>query len=822
MDTLLQDIRYAFRMMAKNPVFTAVAVLTLAIGIGVNTAMFSVVDAVLLRPLPFPDSSRLVKIMFDKPGVGLHDVRFSYNEFDDLKTRAGVFDEVSVVWPSSGNLTGTKVPARLELLAVSPNYFSMLGAVPELGRLFGTQDFALGFAEAAVISDSLWRRSYGADPTVIGRHLQIDNDPYTIVGVLAPGFSHPGKTVSGDVEVWLTAGFSADPFKAVRGVRELPGAMGRLKSGITFEQAQAKLTAMASQLQKDYPTDYPAVGRWTIEIQPLRQSLVGEIRPMLVALMGAVILIILLASVNIANLLLARASARQREIAMRLALGASRSRIVWQTLTESAILSFIAGIVGVVCVVFTLKVMLRLVPSNIPRLHEVGVNWTVLAFALLISVVTGILFGLAPAFQSAKIELLAAVREGAQGSGYSASVGRMRGLLVGSELAIAAVLMIGAGLLLRTFWTLLQESPGFNPSHVVVAGLWLPVPNDPKTDKYEGVGNQMPFIREVMRRVSAIPGIELAGMTSALPTSAGRPVFVQLDLEDRPVESSADLRAEVIRVTPNYFKVMETPLLSGRFFEEGDEMGKEFVAILDESTAKRYWPGESAIGKHLKIVADATVHPVVFTVVGIVADIKHDGLDKDGVPHLYASMYQRSGRIMSVAVRTPLSAETLEPQITGAIQSVDPNLPVFGIRTMDEVIGVSLAPRRFSAELVAVFAGLALLLASLGIYGLLAYIAGQRRREIGIRMALGAKRADILRLFLTRGILRTAIGIGGGLLAAAIIAPAIASLLYGVRPMDPTVFLAVPMILFVVSVLASYIPALRASRVDPMKTLRQE
>src|SRR6202050_3540677 len=508
MDTLLQDIRYAFRMMAKNPVFTAVAVLTLAIGIGVNTAMFSVVDAVLLRPLPFPDSSRLVKIMFDKPGVGLHDVRFSYNEFDDLKTRAGVFDEVSVVWPSSGNLTGTKVPARLELLAVSPNYFSMLGAVPELGRLFGTQDFALGFAEAAVISDSLWRRSYGGDPNILGKHLQLDNDPYTIVGVLPAGFRHPGKTIARDVEVWVTCGFSADPYpKPARNLRGLPGAIGRLKPGISVAQAQSRLTAMASELRTDFPNDYPPEAKWSIEIQPLQDALVGNVRPQLLVLMAAVVLVVLIASVNIANLLLARASGRQREMALRMALGAGRFRMVRQMLTEALALSFISGVAGVLAAQLTLGFIIHFVPASVPRLAEVGVDRTVLLFALLISIFTGIIFGLAPAFQAMKADMTAAIREGAQGSGYSAKTFRLRSLLIVSELALAVVLMVGAGLLLRTFWGLLQENPGFNPSRVVSASLYLPVPNDPKMDVYRDFSKRTSYIRDVIRRVATIPGI---------------------------------------------------------------------------------------------------------------------------------------------------------------------------------------------------------------------------------------------------------------------------------------------------------------------------
>jgi len=820
METLLQDIRFGLRTMLKSPGFTVVAVLTLALGLGVSVAIFSIVDGVLLHSLPYPEPDRLVKITFSNPGVGLHDISFSYPEFEDLRTKADVFEEVSVVWPAAGNLTGAKQPERLELLAVSPNYFSMLGAVPELGRLFGAQDIAQGFAPVAVISDSVWRRSYGSDPDVIGRSLQIDNDPYTIVGVLPPSFRHPGRTLAGDVEVWLTAGFKADPFDPSRGQREIQGAMGHLKPGLRLEQAQAKLEKMASEVRADYPGDYPARAKWSVDIESLQESLVGNVRPMLLVLFGAVVLIILIASVNIANLLLARASGRQREMALRLALGASRGRMLRQMLTESVILSLIAGIVGVVTATLMLKLVIPLLHFKIPRIHEVSMNWLVLLFALLISVVTGILFGLAPAIQSARSDLLARIREGAEGSGYSTRTSRLRGLLIVSEMALAVVLMIGSGLLLRTFLGLLQGDPGFVPSKVVAANLWLPAPNDPKTDKYGKLPLQVTFLRDVLRRVSAIPGVEMAAITSALPASNVPTSSAYVSVEGRPDESSSDLRAEIIRVSPDYFKVMQTPLVRGRFLAETDDPEKPIVAVIDESTARRYWQNEDPIGRQIKIGPRAAQRTTVVNVVGLVKDIKHDGLDKDGVPHVYISAYQRPGKVLSVVVRTSLAASALEPQIRHEIQNVDPTLPVFGVRRMDDVIDASLAPRRFAAELVGTFALLAMVLASIGIYGLLAYMVGQRSHEIGIRMALGAGRGDILKLFLRGGLLLAASGILIGLIIGAAVAPTIASLLYGVHPMDPVVFMVVPSVLLAVALLASLVPALRATRVDPLATLR--
>ena len=819
LESLAQDLRYALRMLRKKPTFTAVAVLTLALGVGANTAIFSIVNAVLLRSLPYRSPERLVKIIVNNPGVGLRDVPFSVPELDDLRTRAGVFEDVTALLSGSVNLTGAKQPERLELLVTSPNYFSMLGATPQIGRLFGPQDFALGFAPAVVISDGLWRRSYGADPAVLGRGVRLDSDLYTIVGVLPPGFRHPGRTLSSqDVEVWATAGFAADPAPPpTRGSRFIPSAIGRLQPGQTFEQAQARLTVMAAELRRDFANDYPAQAKWTVEIQPLQESLVGNVRPLLLVLLVTVILIVFIVSLNIGSLLLARASGRQQEMAVRSALGASRGRMVRQMLTESVLLSFIGGLAGIVAAVATLRSVLRFVPPNIPRLSEVSIDWVVLAFALLISLLTGLLFGLAPAIHSANSALSSAVREGGRGTGYSSKTGRLRDGLIMSELALAVILMIGAGLLLRTLQSLLHENPGFNPAQVVAANLWLPLPNDPKVDPYLSFAQQTAFNRELLRRMNAIPGVELAALTSSLPATI-RTNSNMLAIEDRPLESSQDLRAEIIRVSADYFRVMQTPLVRGRFFAESDENGKLPVAIIDEATARHYWADRDPVGRRLRI-GQNPARPWL-TVVGIVKNIKHDGLDSDGVPHVYVSMYQTLTRTLSVVMRTSLPATLLEPTIRGEIQGIDPALPVFNISSMNRVLDASLASRRFSANLVVGFAALALLLASIGIYGLLAYMVGQRSREIGLRMALGAGRADVLKLVLGKGVILASLGIAAGVVFSACTASMMASLLYGVRPHDPAVFLVAPLLLLAVALLASYLPAWRATKVDPIVALR--
>jgi predicted permease len=824
-DDFFHDLRYAVRMLRKQSAFTLVAVLTLALGVGTNTAIFSIVNAVLLRPLPYRDSDRLVRVFFNNPGLGLRDVTFSKPELDDLKDRAGVFEDVSAIAGGSLNLTGAKQPERLEFILTSFSYFPMLGATPQIGRLYGPQDFAPGFSPAVVISDALWRREFGADPNVLGRTIRLDNDPNTIVGVLPPEFRHPGPTISGDAELWTAAGFTADPFpKPIRSNRQLnAGTIGRLKPGLTLEQAQARLTTIAAQLRQDFPSDYPAQARWTIEIQPLQETLVGNVRPMLLVLLGAVILVVFIVSLNIANLLLARASGRQQEMAVRSALGAGRGRMIRQMLTESMLLSAVGGIAGVMTAAVTLSFVLRFVPSNIPRLSEVRIDWVVLAFALLISLFTGLLFGLAPALHLAKIAPSSAIREGARGSGYSTRTGRLRDVLIVSELAFAVVLMVGAGLLLRTLRDLLTENPGFNPTQVVAANTWLPIPDDPKEDPYRGVAPIATFDRELLRRMNAISGVELAAITSDLPTSnyilndpLGNDTLV---IEDRPFESSQDLRAERILVSPDYFKVMQSPLLRGRSFTEGDEDGKQPVAIIDETTARKYWPARDPLGRRVRFGQDPT--KPWMTVVGIVKDIKSDGLDIDGVPHIYVSIYQTPNRGLSVVLRTSLPAAALDPQIRREIQSIDPGLPVFSVTSMNDVLDRSLAARRFSANLVGGFAALALLLASIGIYGLLAYMVSQRSHEIGLRMALGASRGDVLKLFLQKGVALASLGIVVGVVLAASTASMMASLLYGVRPRDPAVFLIVPLLLFAVAVVASYFPARRATKVDPMIALRE-
>jgi predicted permease len=818
MNELLLDVRYAVRTLRHSPAFTTVALLTLALGFGVNTAIFSIVDTVLFRTLPYQAGDRLVQIVANTPGSGLRDIGLSVPELDDLRTAAGVFDDVAAVWPVSVNLTGGSQPERLELLGVSHTYFTLLGAKAQVGRVFGPEDKTDGFADAAVISDGIWRRAFGSDPKILGRKLRLDNDLYTVVGVMPAGFRHPGRTLANDVEVWATAGFSDLPFpKPARRVRLLPGAIGTLKPGITLSQARDRLAAMAAELRRQFPVDYPEAARWSIEIVPMKDALVGDVRAALIVLLAAVALIVFAAAANIASLLLARASTRQREIAMRLALGASRGRLVRQMLVESLLLSFVGGAAGVAAAAATIRLILRAVPANVPRLTEVAIDGRVLLYAAALSFASGIVFGLLPALQASRPNLVDGIREGFAGSSHGARTSRLRSLLIVTEVALAVVLMIGAGLLVRTFLGLLHESPGFDPSDVATAGVWLPVPNDPSTDIYAQPAARAAFIRHVLSNLRAIEGVQQVAMTTALPltATANRSALV-IESDARP--ASRDLTAEIAAVSPDYFGTMRIGVGRGRFFDDHDDGEGRLVAVVDEFTARQFWPNVDAVGQRLKLNNAASAP--WFTIIGVVRAVKQDGLDRPTLPHVYVPIYQRPSRALTLVMRVARPAGALEREIREAVQSVDPGLPIFAVRGMDDVLAASLAPRRFSAAIVGMFAMLGLLLASVGLYGLLAYLVGQRTREIGIRMALGAPPRRVVGEIMTSGLKLAGAGVGAGLLVGLGAAPLMSSVIYGVGPRDSVVFVVVPVVLTVTAVVASYLPARRATRVDPLVALK--
>jgi predicted permease len=822
MGTLIQDIRYSLRTLRKAPGFAVVVILTLALGIGANTAIFSIVDGVLLRPLPFPHPERLVRIVDDAPGAGLHDIGMSEPELRDLGERSGIFEDVSAVWPVDGNITGAGHPERAELLAVSPNYFNLLGAHAQIGRVFGPEDKAQGFAEAAIISDGFWRRALGGNPRVLGRRIRLDNDAYTIVGVMPPDFRHPGKTLATDVDMWATAGFSAAPFPdpPQRRANFLPGAIARLRPGISMEQAQARLDSFTAELRAQYPSDYRPEQRFTIRIEPLKDSLTGNVRPMLLTLLAAVAMMLLIGCSNIANLLLARAAGRQREIALRQSLGATRGRLARQMLTESVLLAVLAGGVGVAGAAWGLQLLLYLIPSKLPRLAEIAIDERVLLFACSVSVITGVLFGLAPAFQVSGFDLGAYLKEGARGSSGGRRQNRASAVLVAGEFAVCLMLMIGAGLLVRSFWKLTEVDPGFNPQNTMVARIWLPVPNDPKQNPYPKVADRAALAREVLRRVQALPGVTGAAMSTSVPLSRGG-APAPVSVEGRAADANGNTLAEIIGVSPDFFRTLETPLYQGRFFTDSDQIGSQLNVLVDRTTARQFWPGESPLGKRVKLGGPQSKNPWA-VVVGMVGDIRNDAIDRASAPHIYFSLYQLNSNTLGVEVRGGSDPARLGEMLRHEIQAVDPGLPVFGIRTFSSMVSDSVMPHRFSAQLMGAFAALALLLAAVGIYGVLAYFVGQRTREIGVRMALGAKAGSVVRLVMFEGLRPIAVGMAIGLAGSLALNRLLAELVYGVSTSDPVVFTAVALFLTAAALLASYIPAWQATRIDPMEALRAD
>jgi predicted permease len=824
MNTFLKDLRYACRMLLKTPAFTLVAILTLALGIGANIAAFSIVDGVLLRPLPFPQSGQLVRVYDDLRGSNTKDVGMSVPEFWDYRDRSGVFQDISVIWPIPVALTGIDRPQRIEVLATSPNYFTMLGVQPQLGRVYTQKDDVPGFIESVVLSDGFWRREFGADPNILGKSLRMDGDLYKVIGVMPPAFHHPGKTLETEEDAFIAAGYSALPFPVPpqRAFRMLPSAIARLKPGLTIEEAQARLETFTSGLSKEYPTDYPPAAGWAPRLVSVQSDLVGNIRAELYVLLGAVGFVLLIACVNLANLLLARGASRQREIAIRLALGAGRGRLIAQLLTESVLLSFISGCVALVTVVFLKRALLSFAPADLPRMNEVSISAGVLAFAFLLSILTGILFGLVPALQTASPNQIASLREGTLGSGSSKRQMRISRILVASEVALSLVLLVGAGLFLRSFWQLLQVRPGFNPHQVVTTQIWLAVPNDPKNDSYGTVPKRAAFLREVLRRVSALPGVEEAsiGAGGSLPLVHTRNSFPFM-IEGRPAESERAPVAEFASVTPDHFRTLQIPLISGRAFTDADDDQGMRVALVDQTLARRFWPDESPIGKRLKT---GPIQPNApwYTIVGVVGDVKSDSLEAPGAPHIYFPLYQNPPYNSVVYLRTGGDPRALGESIRREVQSVDPNIPTYAVRSMDEVMARSMAERRFALDILGFFGVVALLLAAIGIYGVMTYTFSQRTQEIGIRMALGAQRGDILRLAIGEGMLLVALGLGSGVLGALVLTRYLRMMLFAVTPTDPVTFLSIAGILTLVALLACFIPAQRATQVDPLVALRDE
>ncbi len=823
-ENLLLDLRFAVRMLVKSPGFAAIAIATMAVGVGATTAIFSVVDATLLHPLPYREPEQLVRLQDDLPGIGAHDVGLSIPEFQDLQ-RSGIFQYVSIYGFGSVNLTGCAQPARIVFKPVTPAYFSVLGASAELGRTFDPHDATPGFNLEVVISDGLWKRDFGGDPQILGKTLRLDNDVYHVVGVMPPGFRDQGLSPDErGTDLWAGTGFAAAPApNPVRNSRLTLEAVARLRPGLTVAGAQSRLDALVASLKRQYPADYPEQNAWTVRATPLSESMVGNVRQSLILLLGAVGLVLLIGCVNVANLLLARASARTREIAVRQALGAGRKRLVLQLLTESLLLSLLGGMAGVAILLSSRKLLLNLVPDSFPRLNDISISWSVLAFAVLVSLAAGTIFGLAPAWLTSRVDLTGTLRQEGRGTMGSSQGTRARRALVVGELALSLVLMIAAGLLLRSFWDLFRVQLGFQPEHVMAVQTWLPVPNDPSTDVYGTATKEATLVREVLRRNRTLPGVEEAAVAglAALPLGHEHNALNLFPLlrEDHPVPKGQAPLINTGIVSPEYFHLLGMTLLRGRTFTDQDVESTPSVAVINEAAARTWWPNQDALGKHFKLneaKKDWT------TVVGVMGDARTESLADAGIPQVYLSIYQRRAKDLTIFLRGQLDRGPIPEQVRGQVQALDAELPVFGAEMLDDVVSDSLSTRRFSMEAVALFAGTALLLAALGIYGTISFLVSEQTREIALRLALGAHRGAILKMVLRQGLVLafagTAIGVGGALLVSHLMR----GLLYGVGPSDLPTFVAVTAVLVSVALAASYIPARRAMRVDPLTALRYE
>jgi predicted permease len=823
-DHLWQDVRYGLRMLRKSPGFTAIAVSTMALGIGATAAIFSIVDAALLHPLPYPHAEQLVSVEDDLAGVGAQDVGISVPEWQDLQ-RSGIFEYVSPIGGGDVNLTGASQPTRIRFLNVAPNYFAVLDVKPQLGHGFNLEDHTPGFTLEVLISDGLWKRAFGADPRIMDKSLRLDNDLYRVIGVMPAGYHDPGRTAQDrNIEIWAASGFAGAPAPPpLRSNHFLPETIARVRTGLTIEAAQSQLDALVAALQKQFPADYPEQSGWRVRLVPLKETVVGNVRQSLILLLGAVGLVLLISCVNVANLLLARASARGREMAIRQAIGAARERLISQLITEGLLLSLLGGIVGLAVLFCAKAFLLRILPESLPLLNEVSINWAVLLFALAASLVTGTIFGLAPALQTGGLNLIPMLKREGRGSTGSGEQARMRRALVVTEFALSLVLMIAAGLLLRSFADLLNVRPGFDPQNVMAVRTWLPVPNDPTTDIYGTAAQEAPLLREILRRGATLPGVkEIAvGDVAAIPLGHARKDLnpSPLILEGHETPGDQPLLVDRSVVTPEYFHLLGMTLLRGRLFSESDDDKSPAVAVINEAFARKHWPNENPVGKRLKLSPES---PAWTSVAGVVADARTESLAEGTIPQIYLCAYQRPAKDLAIFVRGRLDTAAIPVQLREQVQSVDAELPVFGAQTLNDLVSASLSERRFSMEMVGLFALTALLLAGLGIYGVISYMVRERTHEIGIRLALGAQSANIMQMVLRQGLRLAVAGAAFGLVCALVVSHLMAGLLYGVRPTDPLTFVGVALLLIGVALLACYIPARRAIRVDPLVALRHE
>ena len=820
MHTLIQDLKYALRTFGQSRAFTLAAVLSLALGIGANTAIFTVASALLLRPLSYADAERLVILWNRSPALGITEDWFSTAQYFDIKTTQGPFEQVAIAIGANANLTGDGAPERVGTIRVSSNMLPMLGVTPLHGRLFTPEEDREGAAPTAILHHATWMRRYGGDPAAIGRTLVLNGVTYQIVGVMPPSFAlrrevMPTLGVAADAEVLLPLPLGPKA-PQIRG-REDYNILAKLNRGVTVSQAQSVMNALTARLRQEHPDVYPPNGGLTFSIVTLQDQVVGDARPSVLVLAGAVSFVLLIACANVASLLLSRALDRQREIAVRAALGASRGRILRQLLTESVLLALTGGALGLLFAYWSLEGIRVLGPASVPRLHDISIDGSVLLFALLVSVASGMLFGLAPALRLGGLNLHEALKDAARGSGTGAVWGRgqnLRRLLVVFELALSVTVLVGAGLLIRSFVRLQNVPPGFNPNSVLTMELTLTPP------KHADAAAVLESYRQLWPRLAQLPGVTAAGGISALPLS-GMMAWGPITIEGRvPLPGEKFVFADQRFVGGDYFRAMEIPLISGRLFTEHDTRTSDRVIVVDEFMAKQYWPGVDAVGKRIRLGGADASGPWL-TVVGVVGRIKQDALDTESRIAVYFPHTQVPTRSMNVVIRgaDPLS---LAGPATAAIRQMDPDLPVYNVRAMDERVGLSLARRRFAMLLLTLFAALALGLAAIGVYSVIAYLVTHGTREIGIRIALGATPRGILSLIVRHGMTLTALGIALGVAAALLLARFMQRLLFDIEPLDPATFVTVTLVLCAVAFLATMAPAIRAARIDPIESLKSE
>jgi len=804
METLLADIRYAGRMLIKRPTFTIVAIVTLALGIGANTAIFSVVNAVLLNPLPYAQPSELAILWLQTPATNQFRQPASFPDFADWQSQNQSFERVVGTRTVSVNLTDGDEPERVNGARVSADFLSAFRISPLAGRDFLDTENRPGGTPVAMIGYTLWQQRYGGDPALIGRTVNIDSTTYTIVAVLPKGFFYPNP----DTQVYFP--LIQGKNETARGSRFLR-VTARLKPGVSIREAQADMDTIAARIAEQYPDSSSGVG---VQVVPLHEEVVGKIRPALMILFGAAGCVLLIACANVANLLLARATARRTEFAVRTALGAGRARLVRQLLTESVLLSFAGGLIGLLIALWGVPTLTSISASSIPRVEEVSVSFKALLFTLLISLATGILFGIAPALQSSNKVLTENLRDGRRGATSGAMHQRILNALVAAEVALAVVLLAGAGLMVRSFVSISGVSPGFKPKGVMTIGIGLTQP------VYADIQQQSRFYDRLNEKVSAIPGVESTAGINRVPL-LGFNASTSFTFQGQQVEPGQQPTADCRVATPNYFKAIGIPLLSGREFTEGDTKDAPFVAVINRAMAEQFLPGEDPIGKRLQIYPNP---PLWREVVGVCGDVKLLGLDEEINPAIYVPVtqnpYANAMRSSFLVVRTNADPNGVVAAIRGVMKTVDPGVPVAQVRMLEDILSDSVAPQRLNMWLLVSFAGLAALLGAVGIYGVMAYSVSERTHEIGVRMALGAASRDMLNMVLWDAGKVTAAGMAAGLASAFVLTRLMSSLLYKVSAADPVTYAGISVLIVCVSLLASYIPARKASRVDPMVALR--